>query len=98
MAEVDAYQVALAMVRQLNAEEVDDLPSLWRYYLAGKSLTDEERLLGSGLGSALTQWAPLVVAFLGTEVLLGAAVDSARDGIRRRTYRLPPPRVCCSCN
>ncbi len=41
---VEAYQVALAVVRQLNPEEVDNLPWAWRSCLAGKSFTDEEQL------------------------------------------------------
>jgi hypothetical protein len=86
--DLEAYQVAEAMLRRLDAEEVDDLPLVWRSYLADPSSAAEERLLGSGLGSSLMEWAPLVVAFLSTKVLLGAAVDSAKDGIRRRSFAM----------
>jgi hypothetical protein len=86
--DLEAYQVAEAMLRRLDAEEVDDLPLVWRSYLADPSSAARERLLGSGLGSSLMEWAPLVVAFLSTEVLLGAAVDSAKDGIRRRSFAM----------
>jgi hypothetical protein len=68
-------------------EEIVDLQDIWQSYrqdpVTPAELAERGALLGSGLGSSLLEWAPLVVAFLGTEIFVGAAVDSAKDGIRR---------------
>jgi hypothetical protein len=103
MADRNAYEVAEAAVRVLDAAELPDLPDVWEAYWAHPvpptRLAERERLLGSGLGSTLAEWAPLVVAYLGLEVFAGAAVDAAKAQVRRgakhvwSTLRRPDPAV-----
>ncbi|WP_436492876.1 hypothetical protein [Actinokineospora sp. HUAS TT18] len=87
MAERDAYELAGRVLRGLDPAEVPDLPEVWAAYWADpvspEDLADRDRMLGSGLPSTLAEWAPLVVAYLGTEVVAGAAVDAVKARIRR---------------
>lgn len=88
------YRIAHEALRRLAPEKLPDLALVWQAYQkrpsAPDDLADRDRLLGSGLGSQLTTWAPLIVTFIVTEVLGGAMLDAARDGVRssaRQTWR-----------
>ena len=97
-----SYDVAAAVVGKLAPEELPDLPAVWRAYwdrpITPDELVGRDHMLGGGADLILT-WAPLVVAFLGTEVLAGAVVDESKDGLRRLFRRIlgrhrrtaPPP-------
>ncbi len=80
------YALAAEVLGQLAPDELPDLPELWAERPAKPVEPDndsrEDRILGSGLADALVEWGPLVVAFVGTEVVGGAAVDAAKDGLR----------------
>jgi len=87
----DARSVTEAVLRVLDPEELPDLSEVWEEYwehpVHPSDLLERDRVLGSGLAGAVTEWAPLVVAFVGTEVLAGAAVDAAKDGLRKGSAR-----------
>jgi hypothetical protein len=88
---VPGYLLAADVLRTLAPEELDDLPSMWRDYLRDPTepgdLESVDRLLGLGLATEFGEWAPLVVAFLGSEVLAGAVVDAAKDPLRGQAGR-----------
>lgn len=85
---VPGYLLAADVLRTLAPDELDELPYVWEDYLGDPiefgGLESDDRLLGSGLATEFVEWAPLVVAFLASEVLAGAVVDAAKDRLRRQ--------------
>ena len=80
------YGLVAAVLRRLSPGELPSLPEVWEIYwedpFRPDSLIGRDRLLGSGTGQLILTWAPLVVSFIATEVMRGALVDSAKDGVR----------------
>ncbi|PVZ04552.1 hypothetical protein [Actinomycetospora cinnamomea] len=83
------YDLVAEVLVGVAPEEAADLPLVWEAWrrnpVPPSALHDRERLLGSGLAGELVTWAPLVVSFLGTQVVGGAMVDAAKDGLRSRS-------------
>lgn len=71
-----AYEIVEAVLTRLEPEELPYLPQLWAVYI--KDPTDSERsrerLMGSGVLTEVTAWAPVVIAFVG-----GAVLDAAKE-------------------
>jgi len=92
MRAVPGYLLATDVLRTLAPDELDDLPLVWEDYLRNPiepgDLKADDRLLGSGLATAFAEWAPLVVTFIGSQVLGGAVVDAAKDRLRAEAGRV----------
>ncbi|OLT12163.1 hypothetical protein BJF78_24850 [Pseudonocardia sp. CNS-139] len=76
------YALAAAVLRELDADELPVLPGVWAAYwqrpVPPRELPGPDQVIGGGVGEQLLAWAPLVVAYLGSEVLLGAAATRPR--------------------
>ena len=75
------YRLAAEILGRIAPDELGDLPTVWQDY-AHRRWTgdhDRDRILGSGLASSRVEWAPLVVTFVVSDVLLGATTDAAKD-------------------
>lgn len=104
MDEDPGYALAAAVLSELEPSELPALPGVWRAYWRQPVRPDElrgrDRLVGAGLGDQVIAWAPVVVAFIATEVLRAAALDEAKDAVRsgvkgvvgRIRRRKPDPR------
>jgi hypothetical protein len=81
------YALAATILQELEPRELPALPAVWKAYarrpVRPVELPGKDHLIGGGLADQVIGWAPLVVAFLCTEVLRAAAVDEAKDGLRR---------------
>ncbi|MEV4460138.1 hypothetical protein [Microbispora sp. NPDC049633] len=81
------YQLVEAVVARLDQDELPQLPRLWDAYTRhpdGRE-RDREHLLGSGVLTEISAWAPIVVAFVGGAVLDALKeeiTERSRDGIR----------------
>ncbi|MBB4917387.1 hypothetical protein [Streptosporangium saharense] len=77
-----AYEIVEAVLTRLGPKELPYLPQLWAVYV--KDPTDSERsrerLMGSGILTEVTAWAPVVISFVG-----GAVLDAAKDELSDQT-------------